>query len=678
MHLTLSDGVNYWRVRACDEAENWGDWSNIWTFEIDATPPNTPTLFSPIDDAVTNDPNPSFSWESIIDAEEYQIQIDDSATCSSPLQDNFISVSSHTALSLTDGNYYWRVRSCDIAGNWGDWSNIWSFEIDFTAPDIPILITPETGNIFNIPTIVFDWQDVIEAVQYNLQIDDDFEYTASLYDFTIEESQHTFDEFTSGEYFWRVRASDAAGNWGVWSESRSFEIDIPSEISMDEKPQLLFPLNNSIIQNNLISFNWTDVEGAEIYNLQVSNVQNFQICDDIFVSSLNYSNFLFDDEGNYFWRVCGQDSYGNPGLWSDVGYLTIDWTPPGIPELISPIDGDEFQTCFVTFNWEETSDTSFYQIEIDTALSFSTENLIVEQMDTNTILIELLIPESIYFWRVRACDEAENWGDWSSIQYINLVLPEIPPEIILLSPEEDAILNHFFDIDLIFEVSLPHDFTQFWYELDASGIWIEISGNTTIDIYDMGNHLIIISGWSENFGNITSTTNEFYVIVENDVQIDFKFESSCQDQYSVNSPLETKVTIENVGNLPISKMIIRIQNSYDGYYFDSQEIFYELEDLLPGESFEFSLILYITVIDSEISIIGNVICDYYYSGLSSEVTFETPDDDPSEPDTSSGTTDDTSESQGIGVPWSFVTILGIGAIIFTLQRKIRRPRKIKI
>ncbi|MHA1520116.1 MAG: hypothetical protein ACTSRK_08025 [Promethearchaeota archaeon] len=81
---TLVDDIYYWRVRACDEAENWGDWSGIWTFEVDSTAPNIPSLLIPIHGAILNDPTPSFTWESIIDAKEYQIQIDDSSTCTSP------------------------------------------------------------------------------------------------------------------------------------------------------------------------------------------------------------------------------------------------------------------------------------------------------------------------------------------------------------------------------------------------------------------------------------------------------------------------------------------------------------------------------------------------------------------------------------------------------------------
>lgn len=53
--------------------------------------------------------------------------------------------------TLSDDVYYWRVRAKDVADNWGDWSDIWSFKIDTVGPYIvsPDDIVFEEGTIGN-------------------------------------------------------------------------------------------------------------------------------------------------------------------------------------------------------------------------------------------------------------------------------------------------------------------------------------------------------------------------------------------------------------------------------------------------------------------------------------------------------------------------------------------------
>ncbi|MHA1520115.1 MAG: hypothetical protein ACTSRK_08020, partial [Promethearchaeota archaeon] len=123
-----------------------------------------------------------FTWESIIDAEEYQIQIDDSSTCTSPLQDTYEISTTYTATTLVDDIYYWRVRACDEAGNWGDWSGIWTFEVDSMVPNTPLLLNPIHGAILNDPTPNFTWESIIDAEEYQIQIDDSSTCTSPLQD----------------------------------------------------------------------------------------------------------------------------------------------------------------------------------------------------------------------------------------------------------------------------------------------------------------------------------------------------------------------------------------------------------------------------------------------------------------------------------------------------------------
>lgn len=116
---TLSEGVYYWKIV--------GKSSSVSTkpsvprkIEIDQTPPNTPTLSSPSNNSIIQNPV-TFNWsstmiprDSIIIATDslfnnisYRAEVRDSTTITVP---------------LTPNTYFWRVRSFDIANNLSQYS----------------------------------------------------------------------------------------------------------------------------------------------------------------------------------------------------------------------------------------------------------------------------------------------------------------------------------------------------------------------------------------------------------------------------------------------------------------------------------------------------------------------------------------------------------------------------
>ena len=102
-----------------------------------------PTLVSPDDGSTVTAPNPTFTWNAVIDAVEYEFIIDNDQAFSSPAQQYMVSptetiVSKTLPEALPNGTYYWRVRAKDSGDYWSDWSTFRSVIIFVLEPEMYI------------------------------------------------------------------------------------------------------------------------------------------------------------------------------------------------------------------------------------------------------------------------------------------------------------------------------------------------------------------------------------------------------------------------------------------------------------------------------------------------------------------------------------------------------------
>jgi hypothetical protein len=100
-----------------------------------------------------------------------------------------------------------------------------SFTMETTAPDAPRVSSPKDGarvGFLGDTRVTFDWTDVSDpsGVYYNLQIANKPDFATVMYDIAkLPTSEYTLTEAESlapGEYYWRVKAIDKAGNSGTW------------------------------------------------------------------------------------------------------------------------------------------------------------------------------------------------------------------------------------------------------------------------------------------------------------------------------------------------------------------------------------------------------------------------------------------------------------------------------
>ncbi|MBN1431088.1 MAG: polysaccharide deacetylase family protein, partial [Anaerolineae bacterium] len=236
----LANGTYYWHVRTNDGMGNWGDYSPAWTVCVDGVLPPAPTLLAPANSSTTADITPSFDWEDVPGADHYRIQVDDNADFSSPAADSEPTRSIYTPNKpLSNGTYYWRVRTNDGMGNWGDYSPVWIVYVDGVLPPAPTLLAPANSSTTSDFTPPFDWEDVENAARYRIQIDDNTDFSS-----TVADAQPTRSTYTprktlpNGTYYWRVRTGDSMGNWGEYSPAWkvTVEAELLSSIEVSAEP----------------------------------------------------------------------------------------------------------------------------------------------------------------------------------------------------------------------------------------------------------------------------------------------------------------------------------------------------------------------------------------------------------------------------------------------------------
>lgn len=100
----------------------------------DETKPSTPALQGPTDGETGVSRNPTFYWGASSDPVgiyKYLIQVDDNPPDWNSMTTNASSFSTQYYQSSTLQNnhwYAWRVRAQDNSGNWGNWSQVWTFK----------------------------------------------------------------------------------------------------------------------------------------------------------------------------------------------------------------------------------------------------------------------------------------------------------------------------------------------------------------------------------------------------------------------------------------------------------------------------------------------------------------------------------------------------------------------
>jgi hypothetical protein len=409
-------------------ADYQGDpWFSIWDLDLSSLEPCSlppaPTLSSPSDGSSTCDHKPTFGWGTVDGAERYRIQVDDDANFSSPTFTRQTRETDYTpSATLPPGSYYWRVRAINDCGA-GPWPSEWQVAI-LSTPTKPELSVPADGGRICESKPPFDWSSVSGAASYRIQVDDDESFVSPVIDEQTSQSIYApAADLSPGTYHWRVWALNDCGDSG-WTSASQFSIGMTLE-----KPALASPADGGDICQPRPAFDWSSVDGATSYRIQVDDDESFAspLIDEK-SSKSRYAPVEDLSPGTFFWRVGAASDCGDSG-WTPAWTFALLMVPAA-PALSTPADGSSTCEALPAFAWSAVPGATSYGIQVATETTYATP-LISDTMATASHTGTVPLPPGTYHWHVRASNECGT-GAWSgdsrfvcqTCRYLPLVLRE--------------------------------------------------------------------------------------------------------------------------------------------------------------------------------------------------------------------------------------------------------------
>jgi hypothetical protein len=414
----------WWRVQA--RAVNGPSaWSTAWTINT-ASPPSVPVLVAPANSGLTTDYTPRLDWkDSTVPVgttfQNYELQLAANSTFTSPTSANIPGTETNSEYiiptDLTPNSiYYWRVRSYNTDGEYGNWSTTFKFR---TAVLPPTLNAPASGTNLTFNRTTFTWNAVTGATGYTIQISRNEPFTQLLSTKSVITTTYdvTADLPANATLWWRVQ-SRATNGPSAWSTIRTI-----NTANAPSVPVLVAPVNNSLTTSYRPQLDWNNSivpDGTKFqkYELQLAADSAFTSPTTVNITGTE-TNSSYTPGSNlasnatYYWRVRVYNTDGEYNNWSATFKFRTAITPP---KLNAPSSNYHTSNGKPTFDWTDVVGASSYTIQISTTPDFAT-SVQTATVTTSTYIPKTNLPVGTLYWRVKA-NGTNGPSLWSSTRSI--------------------------------------------------------------------------------------------------------------------------------------------------------------------------------------------------------------------------------------------------------------------
>ena len=192
--------------------------------------------------------------------------------------------------TFTSGTWYWRVRTCNLDGAAGEWSDALSFVV-VAGPTKPVIVVKDAS-----PRPLINWQ-TSEQSAYQLQLDDIIDVT----EYGSEKTWRCPIYLDDGAHTFRVRSQN---NYGLWSEwgSATFTVShspyvstVTLVVDADHRAELSWSYAGS----------WTEFV---IYRngVAIAKTTDYSYTDDYSVGTVRYQVRACASDGTYNYSLSNE------------------------------------------------------------------------------------------------------------------------------------------------------------------------------------------------------------------------------------------------------------------------------------------------------------------------------------------------------------------------------------
>jgi hypothetical protein len=212
--FTYTPTVGFTGVDTFTYAASDGVLTDVAQVTIDVVgAPNPPALISPPDGAILSDTRPALTWlaSTGLDVEGYLLDWNGAVL-------DVGDVTYYTVTAQADGGYTWTVAAYGSLFT-STYTDAWSFNVDTTPPDPPVLVGPPDGATLGDSKPVLTWlsSPSPDAAGYLLDWDGAVLDVGAV-------TRYTVSVLSDGVYTWTVAAYDALRNTGAYTDTRSFAV----------------------------------------------------------------------------------------------------------------------------------------------------------------------------------------------------------------------------------------------------------------------------------------------------------------------------------------------------------------------------------------------------------------------------------------------------------------------
>ena len=457
---TPTFGVYYWRIRAWEDesdgtcASNWSLERHINVQRIDDKPllsAPTPTISASPDIVCTR--TPTFHWSLAKGSKKYVVYVSKNPTCTAPYywsKELVVDTSDSGPFSLimdmdletVNTTYYWKVMGYNdersVTCN-GPISDIATFQKKGVNDIVDAAsLSPDDDHNTCDPDFTIQWDPIVNATKYQVQIDDDPGFAAPI---LINNSNYLSTTLTytptvpaNGTYYWRIRGWDDEVNAQCSTDWTTASVPIRkiNVMRIDQIPSLNAPTPNILTSPVKVctlnpDFSWGDISGETLYKFEIADNAGFNVAGDTTgtpyywtttlganVVNLTLPVDLLSNNKTYYWRVRGENhdkEFAVPSVVCIGDYQTVTSTfeKVGINDpAANLLYADNYTTCNENFTltWDAVENADKYEIQISDVSDFSSFLVNVNNVATNSYSFTPA-PSPVfgtYYWRVRGLD----------------------------------------------------------------------------------------------------------------------------------------------------------------------------------------------------------------------------------------------------------------------------------